>query len=403
VPTSLMRIFGYVNIPIEVACDATRDMGHNDIVLVLDVTGSMNCPPGVFNSACGGVEQPGSRISRLRSGAIGLYRALDTDDGSVTRYGIVPYSHTVNVARSLVDDDILLDQDFVDGNWWMRRRVSGRWSDWEQRDFYTPDPRFQEQWQFNSRGGRSVGQGGGQNGDGRRAFRESGNGCIEERPSIGQSMSPFRIGNSVTRADVDTRAGVGSPRELQFGRYDPTAQRGHTQDGCPSESTTLRQYEGESAFQAAINAATARVTGGTYHDVGMLWGARFLSQTGFFAASNPAERDGIPVNQHIVFMTDGKLDTGPTLYSAHGVEQHQSRTQGSGTQNSRHTARFLSACNVARAMGMTVWVIAFDVQNNDDIAPCATSEGHFYTSDGTDLEEVFERIGQGIGNLRLTR
>ena len=54
-------------------------------------------------------------------------------------------------------------------------------------------------------------------------------------------------------------------------------------------------------------------------------------------------------------------------------------------------------------MGVTVWVIALDVGNTDDIEHCATSGEHFYTSDGSDLEAIFERIGQGIGNLRLTR
>ena len=54
-------------------------------------------------------------------------------------------------------------------------------------------------------------------------------------------------------------------------------------------------------------------------------------------------------------------------------------------------------------MGITVWVIALDVTDIDDIKDCATSADHFYTSDGSDLEEIFEKIGQGIGNLRLTR
>jgi len=54
-------------------------------------------------------------------------------------------------------------------------------------------------------------------------------------------------------------------------------------------------------------------------------------------------------------------------------------------------------------MGMTVWVIALDVTNTDEIEPCATSSGHFYTSDGSDLEAVFTQIGQGIGRLRLTQ
>ncbi|MXO47043.1 hypothetical protein GRI69_02045 [Erythrobacter vulgaris] len=41
VPTSIMAIFGFETLPISVNCDAKRDQAHNDIVLVLDVTGSM--------------------------------------------------------------------------------------------------------------------------------------------------------------------------------------------------------------------------------------------------------------------------------------------------------------------------------------------------------------------------
>ena len=397
VPTSLMRVFGYRNIPIQVTCDATRDMGHNDIVLVLDVTGSMADAP-----SNGG----GTKIGRLRTGALGLFRALDTDDGSVTRYGVMPYSHTVNVGRSLKNKDILRDQPYVD--------VQSNCNMWGCSYVYGTKTVHINESSWN------LGQGGGTAGN-TQNFRTSGDACIEERPSIGESMSPFRINSTITQADVDTQAGnAGNQPELQFGRYDPpqhthsqtTVSGGITfyrvggswvQTGCPSEATTLQEYGSETAFQTAINSATARVTGGTYHDVGMLWGMRFLSRTGYFSADNPTERSGIPVNQHIVFMTDGMLDTGDTLYSAHGIEARQQRTQGSGSLDARHIARFHSACNVAKSMGMTVWVIALDVNDTDDVAVCATTSDHFYTSDGSDLEQVFERIGQGIGNLRLTR
>lgn len=395
VPTSLMRIFGYLNIPIEVTCDATRDMGHNDIMLVLDVTGSMNAAP-----SNGG----GTKIARLRTGALGLFRALDADDGSVTRFGIMPYSHTVNVGRSLMNKDILREQEYFSsascnmfGCTYLMKTVHINQSSW------------------------NIGQGGGDTGGNTERFRVSGDACIEERPSIGEAMSPFRINDTISQADVDTRAGnAGNEPELQFGRYDPpmhtytqtTVSGGvrfyriggnWVQTGCPSEATKLQTYDSETAYQTAINAATARVTGGTYHDVGMLWGMRFLSRTGFFSDENPTERDGIPVNQHIVFMTDGMLDTGDLLYSAHGIERYQKRTQGSGTLDDKHIARFHAACEVAKSMGITVWVIALDVTDTDDVAQCATSSSHFYTSDGSDLEQVFEEIGQGIGNLRLTR
>jgi hypothetical protein len=369
---------------------------------VLDVTGSMADAP-----SSGGA----SKISRLREGAMGLYKALESSDGSITRYGMVPYSHTVNVARSLMNKDILDGQPYVD-------KVSC--SFWGCTTTLKTIKANQSSW--------NIGKGGGAVGGNTQTFRTSGDGCIEERPSVGPPISlaaPFLINDTVTQADVDTRAGnAGNQPELQFGRYDPPAHTnsGSTtskgvklysiggnwvQVGCPSEATALQTYDSEGAFQTAINKATARVTGGTYHDIGMLWGLRFVSRSGFFASDNPVERDGIPINQHIVFMTDGKLDTGDVLYSAFGIQRYEQRVQGcsSGAKgcDAAHIARFKAACSLAKSMGITVWVIALDVTDIDDIRDCATSADHFYTSDGTDLEDIFNKIGQGIGNLRLTR
>jgi hypothetical protein len=379
VPTSLMYIFGYDELPISAECDAKRDLGHNDVMLVLDTTGSMAWAPST-----GGA----SKISRLRNGARGLYRALrDDENGSITRYGMVSYSQTVNVARSLANRDILTNQEYVD---WVR--VCGYYSCWWDRRTKTVHVEDS-----------SWGDPSDSTNQNKRSFRTSGSGCIEERPSIGNSDNPFEIEATITRADIDERASNGSDKLRQFGRYDPAVQEGESQSGCPGESRKLRTYSGETGFNNAINSVTSNVTGGTYHDIGMLWGTRFISRTGFFASENPTERDGIPVNQHIVFMTDGRLETYGRLYSAHGIEDYQNRTQGSGSLSARHIARFNAACDVAKSMGITIWVIALDVTDIDDVKPCATSEGHFYTSDGDDLEQVFEQIGQGIGNLRLTR
>jgi hypothetical protein len=386
----------------------------------------MNCPPGTAG-ACGGTEQPGSRLGMLRSGAIGLYRALDSGDGSVTRYGIVPYSHTVNVARSLMNKDILTTQSYVDGQWVVDRcanqyssscvevrsdtypttgwvNINGTWRYDRNRRFDhvgSKNVHISDSYWNNARGYQQGNV---------QGFRTSGMGCIEERPSVGTPANQFQVLRDVSRADIDTRAGNGGNQDrLQFGRYDPFVQRGHTQDGCPPEATRLQEYDSEGEFQGAIDDATAFATGGTYHDIGMLWGARFVSRTGFFAGNNfnqgdnVTEIDDIPVNTHIVFMTDGMLDTGPTLYSAYGVETYSRRLGNSGSQNERHIDRFAATCDAVRNMGVTVWVIAFDVPDEDDIEPCATTSEHFFVSDGTDLEQVFERIGQGIGNLRLTR
>ncbi|RJY08532.1 TadE/TadG family type IV pilus assembly protein [Aurantiacibacter aquimixticola] len=392
-PTFIMQIFGFDSMDLSVDCEAKRDEAHNDIALVLDVTGSMADSP-----VAGGQ----SKIELLQNGALGLYRALADAPNSQTRYAIVPYSHTVNVGGLLANKDILRTQNYVGGNcnrdyycWPTTKSVHIDDSSWKNDG--------------SSTGSRLT------------AFRRDDAGCIEERPSRGQSGSSPTILASVTRADVDEYASGNNDIARQFGRYDPAMHHHYNgywngaayilrydrdtwiQTGCPARASGFSTFTNERSFDNAIKSATSRVTGGTYHDVGMLWGLRLMSRTGLLADTNPTEIGAVPVNQHIVFMTDGRLDTGSTLYSGHGVEAYQNRTSGSGDLNSKHLARFHSTCDLAKSMGITTWVIALDVTDTDDIEPCATSADHFYISDGSDLEGVFESIGQGIGNLRLSR
>lgn len=375
VPTNLMFMFGHDTMDLEVNCDAQRDMGNNDIVLVLDVTGSMNNAP-----SNGG----GKKIERLRAGTIGLYRAFEDVQGWTTRSGIVPYSHTVNVGRSLKNDYIMADQEYVEKYVDAYRRTAYRTKIVPLRDSTWGE------------------QGAGTNGNKWR-FRISGDACIEERPSVGNAASPIRINDTITLADVNEPPRNGNDSAKQFGRYDPGVQEGMSQVGCPSEASPLREYDTETEFQSAIAAATNRVTGGTYHDVGMLWGLRFISRNGFFSADNPVLTNGSPIQQHIIFMTDGRLETGDWLYSADGVQIHQGRMQGPGALRDKHIKRFESSCDVAKSMGVTVWVIALDVTDVDSVRKCATRSTNFFISDGSDLEDIFAEIGRGIGNLRLTR
>ncbi|MBX7488175.1 hypothetical protein K3177_06590 [Qipengyuania sp. GH25] len=422
IPTAMMHIFGFNTIPIEANCDAKRDLGHNDVMLVLDTTGSMNDAPSI-----GGA----SKISRLRLGASGLFRALDdTANGAITRFGIVSYSHTVNVARSLKNRDILKEQLYAGGEWEQRVCKQKKvWWSWQNdgcttktydRDTdaastgtvyidsnnrivtYSPtfDYKGDEIVHIDDTQWAKPANNSNQN---IRDFRTSGIGCIEERSSVGQTTSPFKILQTVSQQDIDAVAANGNDTDFQWGRYDPVVQQGESQDGCPSESQKLETYASESAFNDAINDATANVTGGTYHDIGMLWGARFLSPTGMFASENPTKHGIVPVNRHIVFMTDGRLDTGNMLYSAYGIDRFHNRIQGSGSQDRKHINRFHSICDQVKSTGTTIWVIALDETDTDEIDDCATSDAHFYTSDGSDLESVFETIGRGIGNLRLTR
>jgi Flp pilus assembly protein TadG len=392
VPTAIMHMFGKKTIAIETACNADQDYVNNDIMLVLDVTGSMNCAAGTSCSYQAS-EATGSRLSRLRSGAIGLYRALAGATGVRTRYGIVPYSMTVSTGHAVRAKNSAWIRD--PGSYWYRETYcSSYYSNGSCRSTST-------RWAQRSQSHNST-------------WFSSWQGCLEERSTISQSdvSNLPRISTDVTQADIDSVSTTDN--KLKWQPYDTVATTNYTDSYanlasfCPAQATRLNTFATESAFQTAINTALSKVGGYTNHDLGIVWGMRFLSSTGMFAAENPTEFSAtggpaIRVDKHIVFMTDGVMTVPSTSYSSFGHHAAEDRWVASGTDIERQTKRFLNACNRARQMGATIWVIALDVQAPDAIKPCASGDSHFYISDGSDLDEIFELIGKGIGKLRITK
>ncbi|ALE16137.1 hypothetical protein AMC99_00834 [Altererythrobacter epoxidivorans] len=393
VPTTVMFVFGYDQMPISVSCDAKRDMGHNDVMLVLDMTSSMLNEP----SWGGGT----SKVQLLRDATGGLYRAL-SDGGassSVTRYGFVPFSQTVNVARQMKNNDIVRKQYMVDGNF--NRGV------WRFSGMKEVSPR--DSWWNNGHNGASA------NNAIIQGFRTSGEGCIEERPAWGNDYDDgeFVIGTTVTLNDVNEEPKNGSDEDTQFGRYEPERQEGWWFEACVSESKQFATYADEDAFNTAVNEVSTRVEGGTVADIGMLWGLRLASRDGMWDGNNPKTLDDWPVNVHLIFFTDGQMYNTGGHYTAYGIEAYTHRVEGDGVARERwmnytdlvakHNQRFSNMCTLAKSMGMTIWVVALDTLRNDTYVNCATSASHYYESDGSDLEDKFTEIGQGIGNLRLTK
>lgn len=102
VPTTLMTIFGYSELPVAVDCRAQITMSNTDIMMVLDTTGSMlETNPG----------DTMDRISALRSTVKSFYAQMEANRtaGTRIRYGFLPYSTNVNVG-DLLEDDWLVDE-----------------------------------------------------------------------------------------------------------------------------------------------------------------------------------------------------------------------------------------------------------------------------------------------------
>ncbi|HEX4736864.1 MAG TPA: TadE/TadG family type IV pilus assembly protein [Allosphingosinicella sp.] len=122
VPTTLMRIFGKTSLTMNATCEAELQVANNDVMFVLDTTGSMNCAASDTTSTCsdnGLVEKSNARIKALRSAVNSFYTTLNsaTTSGSQLRIGFVPYSTTVNVGYLLPTADIA-------GSWNYQSRVA---------------------------------------------------------------------------------------------------------------------------------------------------------------------------------------------------------------------------------------------------------------------------------------
>ncbi len=138
----------------------------------------------------------------------------------------------------------------------------------------------------------------------------------------------------------------------------------------------------------------------------MIWAARLSSPDGIFTANVNAEPANAGfVSRHMIFMTDGQLDTGATYGGAYGLEFHDRRVTADGftDQNARHINRFNAVCQAVRAKGIRVWVIAFGTTLSPDMTACASANSSFTSTDADSLNETFVTIAQSVADLRLSQ
>jgi Flp pilus assembly protein TadG len=489
IPTTVMKMFGFRTLPITASCAATQDFVNTDIVLVFDLSGSMNCAPGGAGD-CGGSEQSGSKIGALRTAATSLYDTLDSAQTQLQqnnlrlRYGFVNYNSTVNVGR-------ILYQKNPD---WLVQSASyqSRTPDWiDATQYFNGKSACENAYTYDAyvaqAGPTYTGVMGGwwQKGNNCQVIAQSNahpdgytygartldvrahlasnlkateattpvpiwpiigtnappddlpyvktsvwNGCIEERQTNSSAIdggTSTTIPSDAYDLDVDTIPSNDATRwkpmwsDVVWYPISATGGVARQPDApCPTEARRLGSYyNNRSGFVSYVNSLVAR--GGTYHDLGMIWGARFLSSTGLFKSStpetndvndpdNPAKIRGFSVKKYMIFMTDGEMAPTLTAYSAYGVEYMDGRVMGSpnstdtGALTRRHLQRFRMACNAAKAKGIDVWVIAFATALTTDMQNCASKPGQAAgLSTNAALIAKFQEIGSKIGSLRVSQ
>ena len=585
IPTTVMRMFGFANLPLSVTCDASLNFVNTDVMLVLDTTGSMYCNPNESGLCGKTVESSTSRIVALRAAVMALYNELEPTQIQLEannlrlRYGIVPYSGTVNVGNMItgmnsaymrsttpyqtreayynspvyiaVDTPITVTQaglvldpgvqrfttgtspvvqrlisntnctNFGNNNGFTQSGTSPTGGTFtatgvnNDNDVYDPDgaaglqasaptaPIGYVRYQFSRntaiwttgtanrvcdrnvtitrrsyntrykfsgtyryvqsnfdtsqlRGGSTIlatNTAGtvltaGYYNERRLATDASTtptvavsetvpgialspatgtgtitwNGCIEERDTLSTIVpssdltipaAAYDLNINLIPNSEETRWRPHWPRVIWHRDPDGAATGVYygsntgNETACPTAAKRLQAWT-ETALQNYVNGLVPR--GYTYHDIGIMWGARLLSNSGIFAADNPDTFHGMPVTRHIIFMTDGELTPECDAYTAWGVERNDRRITASTTcgggsvEADRHMQRFHMACNAARGMGFSVWVIAFGTSLTPDMTACASNPNQAsYATDSATLIARFRQIGSNIGALRLTQ
>lgn len=187
---------------------------------------------------------------------------------------------------------------------------------------------------------------------------------------------------------------------------------------CVIQAQPLRTYPGASEFEGYVDQMSPK--GNTYHDIGMIWGARLISPTGMWRETNEFTPRGGQIQRHMIFMTDGDACTESHNYAAYGLAWYERRqtdpsavpTDGCsantvpGTLTDQVTARTAALCTAVKNMkDTTLWVIWFGVNKvkiENQLRACASPDRFFAARDSASLQTTFRQIANQISQLRVT-
>jgi Flp pilus assembly protein TadG len=255
-------------------------------------------------------------------------------------------------------------------------------------------------------------------------------GCIEEASTVNwiTGSSDLSVSNDANDLKIDLIPNSIDTkwkpflRDVQYDRSGNWLGRasGWIDSGfaaCPREASPLQAYltdyvpltKSSLTFNAYVDSLAP--IGGTYHDIGLIWGARFLSPDGIYAATNADSTGpgGFQISRHIVFMTDGTLDTKPNANDPWGINNLDGRiaptSSSETTLEAVHQRRTGIICNAMKGKGFTIWVVGFGISTMpQELQDCASDSGHWsLSSNSAQLRTRFEQIAQTIGGLRLSQ
>lgn len=501
--TSIMRIFGFEEMALKVNCTSRLDIGNVDVMMVMDVTGSMDWKPNGSST----YNQSEKRITGLKNAVKEFYDILGPGggtSGSQVRYGFMPYNAMINVGETLYDEDpswLVGGTGVAEEDEWNYQTRRAHWKvysnvleylnpvtttgsqsscsntstetrggyyyeyspgnygyNWDAREWqcarqrkkYASPPIKTTEWQSGavfdfweygqfahdvSAYVASIKSSSSATDAPRPTLYDNPNnathgpndrwnGCIEERDTYSNiEATTNAIPANAYDLDIDLIPYSKATRWRPYWEGVEYRRDGNrvSSSECPAPGRRLASYPtyDSSGTDSDGNVITGNLkgyinglspAGNTNHTIGMIWGARFLSGTGLFAAENSKTKNGFNITRHLVFMTDGDLNVFPDRYNVYGYNKLDGRLGPTGLgQNDyekRQAQRFQLMCSAAKSQGITVWTIQFTNSSTigSNLLNCASSPKHAAAATSNQaLKDAFGNIAKTIGGLRLSK
>ncbi len=370
VPMTFMQIFGVSSMPISATSEITRATSGLELVLVMDVTGSMSESAGSSQT----------KIQAARSAATTLVNLLYGSRETVPNLwvGMVPFSQAVNIGStraSWTQPDSFLWAPTAPWAGCVEAREAGN------QDVTDTPP------------AAPVGS----NPDMR--FPKYYWGCHTSRNAWhGTNATSYNNCLTTPAANLRFRSGLG-------------VGLGPNRD-CPQAVLPLTASK-----SAVLNSiSTLQPRGNTLINIGMVWGWRMLSPRwrglwGGEMNSNdlPLDYDAPLMNKAVVLMTDGDNVISNTGRGAYGyLEEGRLGTTSASTAETRLDQRLTQVCTSMKNNGILVYTVALGTSistaTRNLLRGCATKpEYYFFSPTGTDLQNAFRMIGDSLANLRISR
>jgi Flp pilus assembly protein TadG len=368
VPTSFMHLIGHNSLSVDAAAEVVRNMTALDVVLSIDMSGSMN-----WSSGSGG-----SRIEAARSAATELVTILFGDDAQkdFLNIGIVPWAGKVKVMRQGQSyDETLTTNTAVDP---FINPITGAT---QSQVFFannSPVPLLSTP-------------------------ESTWTGCVFNR----------YLHDGLTTSDADTLLGPVEVPDADWVAWQPIGFAGDpfpgsgkcymTIDGAECTRCPYYGISGLNNVKLDILSAIDDLqspTGTTNIPAGLGWAWRALKPQAPFteAVADPDYN----LQRAIVLLTDGE-NTG-------GVGDGYKTVFGMGTAaGPQMNDRLLQLADNIKADGVIIYVIQFANSGGElqqllkDVASGPQSPYYYYAPDGDALQQVFREIANHLSVLRLAK